>query len=371
MHHILPLEFYPPVTNFLNVLSRNQNLKVVAYSTTNNKSREPYSNKLIRIYRSIYPSYSVNFFQKIISYIIIVCGPLLRMLLFRPHNVIYFEPHSSYPVYLYKRYFNRNVNVFIHYHEYYSKTDFNGNGMSLIKFFNKREVNYLFRKACWISQTNQSRLDLFAEDYPWVEKDKLKTLANFPPKSWRSYYSKRNDESKIKLLYIGALSFENTYIEEIIEFVRDNAELLELDIYSYNLKDNVKNYLNALNLRNVRCHLDGVEYNQIPVISSNYNVGLVLYKGHNQNYIHNAPNKLFEYLACGLTVWVSANLKGCKPYLNAGKNPGVLEVDYTNLNEKSLLETKKVFSNAFEASPFNCEEELGDLIGLLIGDNKV
>jgi hypothetical protein len=34
----------------------------------------------------------------------------------------------------------------------------------------------------------------------------------------------------------------------------------------------------------------------------------VLYTGHIPNYIYNIPNKVFEYLVCGLEVWYSNDL---------------------------------------------------------------
>ena len=53
-----------------------------------------------------------------------------------------------------------------------------------------------------------------------------------------------------------------------------------------------------------------ISQSDFPLIISQYQIGLVLYKGHIPNYIYNAPNKLFEYLACGLDVWYPICMKG-------------------------------------------------------------
>ena len=41
---------------------------------------------------------------------------------------------------------------------------------------------------------------------------------------------------------------------------------------------------------------------------ADYHIGLTLYNGHIPNFVYNVPNKVFEYLACGLDVWYSKDL---------------------------------------------------------------
>lgn len=364
--HILPLEFYPPVTNFLNILSKEPGVAAKVYSTHNNKDRREYFVPGIKIFRSNYPSYIKRKSEKLWAFLVMVVGPLLQMLLYKPHSVLYYEPHSAFSVYLYKKFFNRKVNVFIHYHEYYSPEEFLGEGMSWVNYFHKKEVAFLYKKAVWISQTNTSRLSYFKKDHPDIEKEKLRTLANYPPKSWSNInFKEENPLSKLRLLYIGALSFENTYIKEILDFVLKHPTKVTLDIYSFNTKKEVSSYIKAMSVENITYYDKGIDYNRIPEMAVNYDVGLVLYKGHNLNYIYNAPNKLFEYLACGLSVWVPKNLLGCAPYLNDSTKPAVIQVDYVGLPQELLLKSKALADLPFYSSPYNDEDELKTIITFL------
>ena len=67
---------------------------------------------------------------------------------------------------------------------------------------------------------------------------------------------------------------------------------------------------------------------------SNYDVGVILYKPLIDNFKYNAPNKLFEYLVCGLEVWFPGNLLGILPYQKAHPLK-VFALDFTNLEGKN------------------------------------
>lgn len=54
--------------------------------------------------------------------------------------------------------------------------------------------------------------------------------------------------------------------------------------------------------------MNPIDYYELPKELIKYDIGLVLYKGHIPNYIYNVPNKVYEYLACGLQVWYSKDL---------------------------------------------------------------
>ena len=362
VHHILPLEFYPPVTNLLRLIEK-ENLKVQAYSTYNNKGHEHFKLIKSRIFRSKYPAFAENFFGKLLSYFNLCFGPLFRLLVFKPDKILYFEPHSSFPIYLYKRFFNKKVEIYIHNHEYYPHKDFQNSGMSVISFFHKREVNYLYPRAIWISQTNEDRLDYFSKDYPFISDKVLYTLANYPPKDWiTSSDRKRSKSAKIRFLYIGALSFENTFIQEIVEYIIGRSEQMHLTIYSNNLKEDVMDFLKKYKEQGIKLMSNGIPYDEIPKLASKFDVGLVLYKGHNLNYIYNAPNKLFEYLALGLDVWVPHELEGCKPYINNETRPTVTLVAYQRLRDELIADWKEFRNKPYHSSEYTCEQELTPLI---------
>ena len=109
----------------------------------------------------------------------------------------------------------------------------------------------------------------------------------------------------------------------------------------------------------------GVNYNELPEILKQYDVGILLYKGHIPNYVFNAPNKLFEYLTCGLDVWYPEVMQGCTKYDSTENWPKVLSLNFKDLSAyelEKLVERKKCTSRFIN---FNCEEEIDDLLKLI------
>lgn len=364
--HLLPLEYYPPVTNLLDILGADEQVKTAVYTTHNNKHRPVYSHQQVEIYRSTYPAYVKNKLQKIWAYGRYVMGPLWHLLRFQPDAVMYYEPHSAMPVYIYKKLMNRKARIFIHNHEYYATEDFKKPAMAAVRFFHLLERRYLYKKAVWISQTNEQRLQLFKTDYPFVDNNVLRSLANYPPMHWQEPAKlQKRPSDKIKLLYLGALSFENTYIEALVKYVSTYQDQLSLDIYSYNTSAEVAKFLETQNASNITYHKEGINYSDIPKIAAAYDIGVILYNGHNLNYTYNAPNKLFEYLACGLNVWVPLELEGCKPYLNENNRPVVQALDFRALSGALITDYYKTLNLPFVSRPYFCENELQTLIETL------
>jgi hypothetical protein len=363
--HLLPLEYYPPITNLLDILAKERTIKTQVYSTLNNKNRKAYVNKKISVFRGHYPAFAKNKFAKLFAYFSTHVKPLWYLIKNRPDALMYFEPHSALPAYLYKRFINPKVKLIIHHHEYYAPQDFNGPSMTLVRYFHQLEKKYLFRKAIWISQTNNERLRLFKSDYPVIDKDVLHTLANYPPQHWQNRIGEKNTAKRLRLLYIGSISFENTYIKEIINFVKRNKTKVSLTIYAYNTSQILTEFLNKQDKEVINFYPEGITYEKIPDVASNYDIGLVLYNGHNLNYIYNAPNKLFEYLACGLDVWLPEVMEGCKPYLNTESRPLVNAIDFTNLKLGLIEAHQKSLTLPYRNIPYHCETELQPLTTLL------
>jgi hypothetical protein len=57
----------------------------------------------------------------------------------------------------------------------------------------------------------------------------------------------------------------------------------------------------------------------------------VIYKPLTENYLYNAPNKIFEYLACGLNVIIPDSMNYAKQYVNQESNQSIISVDFENL----------------------------------------
>ncbi len=379
--HYLPLEYYPPVTNLIDYLAyerKNEFDKISIYSSHNVKGRKKYqvsSSKYqdagLKINRSPFPNEKDNSLIRLFEYLHFNLCTLIGLLKLTPNVILYYESYSVLPVYIYTKIFNRKCKVFIHNHEYASK-DWYDSTMKLVKYYHKLEKKCLYPRAEWISQTNADRLHFFQQDHPHLRKEQLRVMPNYPPSGWRKTLQVSNQQSTTptKLIYVGSLSFEDTYLKELCEWVVAQKGNILFDVYAYNLYEDVKTYFKALDSPWVNFFEQGIEYNKQPQLLSRYHVGLILYKAHNQNYTYNAPNKLFEYLACDLDVWYPDVLQGPLPYNTTDSYPKVIPIDFENMGLFDWQKARDKEGLKYKASEFFCEEVYQTFVDELVKQDK-
>jgi hypothetical protein len=358
--HFQPLEMYPPVMNFVSLLAgRGMQVEIVSTVCTVSEYEvfDPRDNN-IRIRRYGAFRVNMNVFSKVLNYSIFYLRSFINAVWIKPHKILYYETLSALPVYYYKRYFNRSVDVLIHYHEYTSPGEYL-NGMALVKRIHSNE-KFLYKNCSWISHTNNERMERFLEDEKISDRQVAKVWPNYPPASW-SRSSSKFIGIPVRFVYVGALSFDTMYIAEFVQWISLAGNGSTLDIYTTNMPESSRKKLAELGGSNVRL-MGGVDYEEIPSVLSSYDIGLVLYKGHIPNYVYNAPNKLFEYLTCGLDVWFPSVMVGCKKFITDKVYPKVVEVDFERLD---CLELESMISREgfkFEPSPFTAEKACAEVL---------
>jgi hypothetical protein len=358
--HYLPLEYYPPVVNLLELVSPDD-FNIQIHTTHNIQNRKIYKNYNFKIYRSELPKPKKNSLSKLIKYTIYNVVSLYRLIKFKPDKIMYYETYSSWPVYLYSRFFNSNTEVYIHFHEYFDKKWYSS-AMLIVKWYHKFEIKYLFKNAKWISHTNSDRIRLFLMDHPEVQESKMKILPNYPPKSWSKFKIEKPLQQVIKTVYVGSLSLSDTYIENYCQWVVSRKGEVYFDIYSYNLHDNAASYLKSLDSDYINFYEKGVEYEDLPKVLSEYDIGVILYKALSLNYKYNAPNKLFEYLAANLNVWFADCMLGIKPYMSSR----VVPVNFDSLKAINIEENNNNGASDFDYDIFTAEKALEPLLNKLI-----
>ena len=354
----MPLEYYPPVTNFLNVMVKHA-FFVKVWTTHNTKKRITYHNeKLKTINRSPFPEKSDNVLERIFKYFYFNISCFIGLVKYKPKAILYYESYSVYPVFLYMKFFGKATKLYIHYHEYEDRESYK-NGMKLVKYYNELEKKFLYGRASWISQTNKERLHMFASDHPKLPSEVLKIMPNYPPKIWSSQVNGKSKASKdiIRTVYVGSLSLKDTFIREYCDWVLNQNGKVCFHVYAYNLDDDTIAYLSSLNTDYIVFYTKGVEYNKMPALLADYDIGLILYKAHTKNYKHNAPNKLFEYLACKLLVLYPDVMSGMALY----QSDNVIRLNFEQI--PSFNEIKKYFSNKTDLkSSYNAKTALQPLI---------
>ncbi len=209
----------------------------------------------------------------------------------------------------------------------------------------------------WISHTNEYRLDKFIKDENpgKVNRNVFHTMPNYPSKNWVKEKTQFGSSKRIRLVYVGSLGFDTMYLKEVTHWVKSNETSLSLDIYSHNLDDKSQAFLQNMPHSNIQFH-GAFDYESLPVILKNYDVGLVIYKPIAENWIYNAPNKVFEYLACGLDVWFSKTMTYTLKLTRDKTFPKIIPVDFEKLDQFDFRAAVSRKGLAFEETNFYYED---------------
>ena len=367
--HFSPLELYPPIQNLLSYLKDNfshKNIFVITTATNvavlkDFKSASSQT-KIIHLGKS---GQNLGLFARYWSYLFFNLGSIIYLIIKSPSHILYYETLSAFPVYIYKRYFNKQSKVFIHYHEYTSPKEYEA-GMILTKWFHNKE-KWLYAHACWVSHTNEFRMNHFLNDIKPIELSNTHVFPNYPSIKWGTLTDNKIS-NPLRVVYVGALSMDTMYTKEFAEWVMLQKGQVIWDIYSYNITAEAKAYLSGndewISLKS------GVNYDELPPILKNYNVGVILYNGHIPNYIYNAPNKLFEYMACGLDVWFPGKLTGSHGYITHDTYPKVYAFNFTKLDQLSLNKVIDREGFSQKVSNYYSENVSGEIAQQLMTDNN-
>ena len=318
--------------NLINIFSKELSLREIMIFTTQPKTEYLYSSSSphIKIWRLPFDS-NENIFKRMLGYMYFNLRLAYYFFLRRPADILYFETISAFVPCLYRIWMNRKSSIYIHYHEYMAPKDYR-NGMVLGRLFHALEKK-IYKYAKWISHTNSRRMDLFARDIGQLIPNKH-VLPNFPPAAWRKYQDQVGavKENRIGFVYVGSLDSVNMYLREAADLIAAEPEKYFWDIFSDNISEGALRFISTLGAENIKFR-GPASYFELPRILLGYQVGLILYKGHSDNYIYNLPNKLFEYHVCGLDVWFPKELKGSAELVTNGTYPRIVEVDYQNLSK--------------------------------------
>lgn len=369
--HWFPIEQFPPAQNLLNVLGAESGLEVVCCTTRKQQVHNLFSNDAVRIKRSLFPSREANIVYRVVRFLLFPWICFWTALWNRPSVLVYYEPHSAFAAWLCVL-SNPRCRLMIHYHEYREPKTFLDRGNSLARLGHWLETYWLFRKAQWISHTNHDRIRLFLKDCPAVSEHKLHALPNMPPRHWIAKGENRTTKNGIilRLIYIGAISLRDTYLEQLLTWFKSiHNNTVTLDLFINNIDSATENFLAQENQPGLTIHLGGVPYDQLPSILSKYDIGLILYRCNSINYVYNAPNKLFEYLSCGLNVIYPQQMLGVAPYARDECSPWVKSVDFEKLPELSVDELRR-WGGTQKPWEESCESVFQELLDVILMSNE-
>ncbi len=292
--------------NFIfDALEENPELQILVFTTQNTTSYQTPHFPNTKIYR--FGKVSTNPIVRYSSYLYYNLLSSLILLFSKVEHVTAFESLSVFPLWLRMK-LRPSTKAHLHFHEYLSEPERKASS-GYMKFLFKLEDQLLKNYTC--SQTNEDRKRLFLKDKPFMKPAQVEVRPNMPPKSWWNkfgQFKKPSSYGKIRLVHVGACDNKTMYIKEVLDWVQSNQDTLELTFISQQLDDSTKALILSYNYPTI-CIKAPVNYYELPQELMKYDVGLVLYKGHIPNYVYNVPNKVYEYLACGLKVLCDNSLK--------------------------------------------------------------
>jgi len=335
--HFNILEKYPPTMNFISdVLTKKPKYQISVFTSRNTS---PYLNKHfenVKIWRL--GSVSVNSLKRYLSYLIFNFFGSVFLLIKRPDLVIVYETMSVFPAYIYGKIY-RNKKIHIHYHEYVSSPE-KDLSSQYMKYLYKREAKLLKSTTC--SQTNEDRKTLFLNDNPSLNSKNVFIFPNLPPMNWWQEHGKNKKRwsgGKIKLVYVGVLDANSMYLDGILSLVKQNLDLLELTFFCQQISNSARILLDQYKSENIKVK-SALNYYELPTELIKYYLGIILYNGCNLNHIYSIPNKVFEYLYCGLPVLADKTL------ISLGKS-NIAGVYITEINNIPLFTLKEIISKPF------------------------
>lgn len=343
--HFNPISYYPPAMNMVDSLKHN--LKVDIITTRAERGLLEYKSGGVSQYVPICNRKKDHSLFRLLKYVWFTLTSVIRMIKKCPDVILYYESYSALPVYLYKRYFNHKVRVFVHYHEYSTPEEYLASGQRINAFNHKKEQQWLYERAEWVSQTNLKRLQMFLADNISVNAEIAHVLPNYPPKSWLRK-EKKHTSDVCKCVYIGSLSLTDMFLKEFCEWIKYQEGMVTFDIYGFNFHSDVVSFIKHLDCPWIHFHNQGVKYNEIPQVLDKYDVGLLLYKAHSVNFKWNETNKLYEYLICGLDVWYPNTMTLISEMDKSGFAPLIVELDFSKLPDQVPVSQKSVSNVGFE-----------------------
>ncbi len=364
--HVLPLEYYPPAINTLELLAREAGWEVRAWSSRNLRDSSEWSSPRVHVERPALNAPGALLPFRITGYLNWHFPTARDIARWKPHVVMSVEPHSALATWMYYRMFSGGARLFIHHHEYYAAADFSSEGMRLLRATRKLERNDLWRRAEWISQTNVHRLRLLRESTPAISEHVGHVYPNYPPLEWgnRAKRARRpRDDSRIRFLYLGSASLEDAFIAEAAEWIASRPDETSLHVVGNNIASDVWAKLRSLGASNITLDDNGWNYDAIPEHLADFDIGLILYRGNTQNFIYNVPNKAIEYLAGELEVWYPREMRGLADFHASHPDLRMREMNFSGLPTQLPALSPKLREEA--EFPFTAEAATAPLIAAI------
>lgn len=223
-------------------------------------------------------------------------------------------------------------------------------------------LKLVIKQFDWVSQVTPKRAELFSRRF----KVQCRNLFNYPSASFASNIPERAVNDKLKIVYVG--SCNPVSIQVSILSMLSKLYGVELSVLPTNSEG--LDYIAGLDGVQI---LRRVPYSELPNLLGQFDVGLVLYNGHSDNMRYGVPNKLIEYLRCGLHVVYHSALESVTDFVRAHQLNSVVHIlPNSTVHQVKFIEndlSKRVKSFGLAMHEFTFEQEYQELFEFLSSEN--
>lgn len=218
------------------------------------------------------------------------------LLLFKKGNIVIHacDLDSAFPAIIYKKFFNRSVNVIFDVFDWYSATLYNQPKFILWSFKHMERIVVCSSYKIILCEVERK------EQIPYpINESKISILPNIPDFSDRMFlvadprYEFNN--SLLTFAYVGGLVQERC-LDEIIELaLKGRINLLIAGYGGVNYEEKLSNLSDCPNIK----YFGKVQYMDGLNIMYNADIIYAMYATSNPNHIYAAPNKYYEAMFLG------------------------------------------------------------------------
>lgn len=223
-------------------------------------------------------------------------------------------------------------------------------------------LRFVIRRFGWVSQVTPKRAELFSKRF----NVQCRNLFNFPSAGFASNIPENVANDKLKIVYVGSCNPVSIQVSTLKMLSKSNG--VELSVLPTNSEG--LDYIAGLDGVQI---LRRVPYSKLPNLLGQFDVGLVLYNGHSENMRYGVPNKLIEYLRCGLHVVYHSALESVTDFVRAHQLTSVVHIlPNSNVHQIEFIEnelSKRVNSFRLAMHEFTFEQEYQELFEFLSIEN--
>ena len=306
--HYLPVEEYPPLQNLMVALRKQKRLNVVIF-TGSLETRSYHLQSLAEnIIVFFFPYLKAGGWRQKLDFAMMVRKESVN----RSFDCV-FAFGDEFSGLVCSR-MNSKIKA-LHLHELPPQIGVGNKFLSKSLFFELVLLHFTIKRFKWISQVTPRRAELFSKRF----QVQCRHLYNFPSARFESNIRGKRVNGRLRIIYVGSCNPVSVQVSILKRL--SMSKLVELSV----LATNKQGLEQVAGLTGTQL-LSRVPYSKLPNLLRQFDVGLVLYNGHSDNMRYGVPNKLIEYLRCGLHVVYPSALESVTDFVSAHNLTSVIHV---------------------------------------------